>query len=84
MSATATTLTTEEMIARNGALIEAFTQSVIADPAVDDVPAGATLVLLPAADPALLEANIAAGLAAIRRGENVYFRSMPPAAPDPE
>ncbi len=41
-----------------------------------DVPQGATLVLMPDDDPELFAANIEIGLAALRRGENVYFRHV--------
>jgi len=83
---TAETLTTDEMIRRNGELGIAFTQQLIADESIT-LPANATLVLLPRDDPTLVEVNIAIGLAAIRRGEDVYFRYItesPDKPPSPQ
>ena len=45
--------------------------------ALDDIPDGATLVLLPADDPAFCEEAIALGIADVRRGLIVYFKHVP-------
>jgi len=71
-----TELTTDEVTRRNVDLSIAFTEQLIADESIT-LPSHATLVLLPRDDPTLVEVNIAIGLAAIRRGEDVYFRHMP-------
>jgi hypothetical protein len=44
---------------------------------LDDIPDGATLVLLPPDDPDFSEEAIALGIADVRRGRNVYFKHVP-------
>lgn len=64
-----------------------FIRAIIVDPSIlDDIPNGVTLKLLPDDDPELVEANIAIGLNAVRRGKDVYFRHVRPAdfPPEPE
>jgi Family of unknown function (DUF5647) len=51
--------------------------AVIDNPSLlDEIPDGANLVLVPDDDPAFAEAKIELGIAAVRRGENVYFRHV--------
>ena len=50
----------------------------LADPALaDEIPNGATVVLLPEDDQALAEANRELGLRLLDTGRNVYFRHAP-------
>ena len=67
---------------RNIEMAFELAQAALADPAVlSDILEGATLVLLPDANPELFVANIEIGISALQRGENVYFRHVPdPAA----
>jgi hypothetical protein len=52
-------------------------QAVIADPDIaGNIPRDAFLFLLPDDDPAFVEGEIAAGLLALRRGHDVYFRHV--------
>lgn len=65
---------TAETMTRNLGLAGAFTQTVLNDPAVmDHIPSGVTIIFLPEDDPSFIETNIRVGIAAIRRGEDVYF-----------
>jgi hypothetical protein len=58
-------------------LLDDFTQAIFADPSLlDDIPDGATLVLLPDDDPDFIERSIARGIAAIRQGRDVYFKHV--------
>jgi hypothetical protein len=69
--------TLEERSARATELTIAFTRAAFADPSLlDEIPNGVHLVLLPEGDPAHVEYEIELGLAALRRGENVYFRHV--------
>ncbi len=62
---------------RNLELSRRFTLATFADPTIaDDIPDGAMVVLIPDDDPDHARANIEIGLAAVRRGENVYFRHV--------
>jgi hypothetical protein len=64
-------------------LIDDFTQAILVDPSLlDDVPHGATLVLLPDDDPEFVERSIQRGVEAIRHGRDVYFRHHAAAARD--
>lgn len=78
MSERATTLTATATDAdRVFDLLDEFTQAIFADPSLlNDVPNGATLVLLPDDDPGFVERSIARGVEAIRQGRNVYFRHV--------
>ena len=67
---------TQEVTDKNLALAFEFMRAHLAD---DEVPDGATLVLLPDDDATQTAANIEIGLAAIRRGKNVHFRHVHPA-----
>ncbi len=50
-----------------------------ANPAVArDIPQGATIILIPDDDPELAEAEIKAGMVALGRGQDVYFRHIRP------
>ena len=40
---------------------------------LDDIPSGATVVILPDNDPEQASDNLRRGIAAVRRGDNVYF-----------
>ncbi len=52
-------------------------RAIIADPSLlDDIPNGATLVLLPDDDPGRAAERKALGLAALERGESVYFKRV--------
>lgn len=54
-----------------------FLHSVIDDPTIlDDIPAGATLVLIPDNDPELAEVKYQLAVDVARRGENVYIRHI--------
>ena len=54
-----------------------FIMAGLADPAVFGViPRDALFFLLPEDDPAFVEGEIAVGLAALRRGQDVYFRHV--------
>ena len=56
-----------------------FTRAIFADPSIlDDIPDGVMLVLIPDDDPELAAAEIEEGFAAVRRGEDVYFRHLRP------
>ena len=74
---------------RNISLTFDLSRAILADPTIlDEIPNGATLVLLPHdADAAFVEENIALGIAALREGRNVYFRHLAPGEwsvpPDP-
>ena len=60
---------------RDAALLIEFQRAALANPALlDGIPHGATLVLLPDAEPEFLERRLALGLAAIRQGRDVLFR----------
>lgn len=55
----------------------ALARAVISNPALlDDIPNGATLVLLPDDDPSRAEESKMLGLAALERGESVYFKRV--------
>lgn len=59
-------------------------RDIVADPALlDDIPDGVTLVLVPSDDPELAAAEIANGMAALRRGADVYFRHVRPEQTQP-
>jgi hypothetical protein len=74
----ATTLpTVDEITAKSFDLARRWGLALIDDPALlDEIPQGANLVLVPDDDPAFADAKIELGIAAIRRGENVYFRHV--------
>jgi hypothetical protein len=62
---------------RNITLSFEFAKSIIDDPAIlDEIPEGATLVLLPENEPDLAKENLRLGLEAAERGENVYIRHV--------
>ena len=59
---------------RNLDLAGAFTAMILDNPALaEQVPPGATLVLVPDDDPDLMRHNIAAALQAFASGRNVYL-----------
>jgi hypothetical protein len=62
---------------RNITLSFEFAKSIIDDPAIlEEIPDGATLVLLPADEPDLARENLRLGIEAAERGENVYIRHV--------
>jgi hypothetical protein len=75
---TATIAATEDGVAeKNLDLAFDLMQAALLDPdALADFPKNATTILLPGDDPDLYTANIEIGMAALRRGENVYFRHV--------
>lgn len=61
-----------------------FLKAIIDDPSIaDDIPNGATLVLLPDDDPELAESSLQGGIEAARKGADVYIRHFPRAEPAP-
>ncbi|MDQ3696395.1 MAG: hypothetical protein M3464_22665 [Chloroflexota bacterium] len=65
----------EQMIRNTFGLV----RGAAANPAVArDIPMGATIVLIPDDDPELAEAEMAAGMAALGQGQDVYFRHIRP------
>ena len=65
---------------RIGRLHAQLGRTIIANPAVlGEIPNGAALVLLPHdADQEFVEANIALGLDALKKGRSVYFKRLTP------
>ena len=65
---------------RIGRLHARLGRTIIANPAVlEEIPNGAALVLLPHdADQEFVEANIALGLDALKKGRSVYFKRLAP------
>jgi Family of unknown function (DUF5647) len=62
---------------RNLALAFTLADAIVDDPSLlDEIPEGATVVLLPDDDRELAEANRALGLQALDAGANVYFRHI--------
>lgn len=62
---------------RNVTLSFEFAKSIIDDPAIlEEIPDGATLVLLPDDEPELARENLRIGVMAAKRGEDVYFRHV--------
>jgi hypothetical protein len=65
----------QQMIRNTSGLVRA----AAANPAVArDIPQGATIVLIPDDDPELAAAEIEAGMLALSRGQDVYFRHIRP------
>jgi hypothetical protein len=63
--------------ARDTELHIAFLQGIIDEPSrLDDIPNGATLMLIPDDDPALAAYNRERGWRALLAGDNVYFRHV--------
>jgi Family of unknown function (DUF5647) len=74
---TQTLLSIEEQTRRNLELSRRWALAILADPTLlDEIPEGCDLELLPDDDPELSALNIELGLAALRRGFNVYFRHV--------
>ena len=62
---------------RNIELARRFTLALFEDPAkLDELPDGATLVLLPDDDPDLAESNLQGGIRMVRAGMDVVFRDL--------
>jgi len=85
---TAPTSNAAPVEARSRALWSRFHAAIFDDPAIlDDIPNGATLVLVPRDDPALAAHELALGQEALAAGRDTYFRHVriadlpePPAA----
>jgi hypothetical protein len=59
-----------------------FTHAIVDDPSIlEDVPEGATVVLIPDDDPELAEGNYQRAINAARRGSDVYIRHVTRATP---
>lgn len=68
---------TSDAIERNMDLSFEFARGIFENPEIlDEIPDGATLVLLPDDDPSLLQEKMELGMRALRRGEDVYFRHV--------
>lgn len=69
--------TIEERIGRMHATLG---RRIVADPSIlEEIPNGSALILIPdGADEEFLEANIALGLDALRKGRSVYFKRLAP------
>jgi hypothetical protein len=65
---------------RIGRLHAKLSRTIIANPAVlDEIPNSAALILLPHdADQEFVDANIALGLDALKKGRSVYFKRLEP------
>jgi hypothetical protein len=62
---------------RNITLSFEFARSIVDNPSIlDEIPDGATLILLPSDEPDLVRENLRLGIAAAERGENVYLRHV--------
>ena len=62
---------------RNITLSFEFAKAIIDDPAIlEEIPHGATLVLLPEDDPELSRENLKLGMSAAEHGEDVYIRHV--------
>lgn len=62
---------------RNITLSFEFAKSIIDDAEIlEEIPDGATLVLLPEDEPDLAKENLRLGVKAAERGENVYIRHV--------
>lgn len=62
-----------EVLDRSIELAFAFIRADVADPEHFEIPRGAALALIPDDDPELAELATRAGLAGVKRGQNVYF-----------
>jgi hypothetical protein len=65
---------------RIGRLHATLGRSIIADPSIlEEIPNGSALFLIPEdSDEEFVEANIALGLDALRKGRSVYFKRLAP------
>ncbi|TVR75569.1 MAG: hypothetical protein EA415_03570 [Sphaerobacteraceae bacterium] len=62
---------------RNITLSFEFARSIVDNPSIlDEIPDGATLILLPSDEPDLVRENFRLGIAVAERGENVYLRHV--------
>jgi hypothetical protein len=72
-----TALPIEEQTRRSLELSRRWAKAILEDPdLLDEIPDGCDLELLPDDDLELAELNVELGLAALRRGFNVYFRHV--------
>jgi hypothetical protein len=75
---------TSDAIERNMDLSFDFARRIFENPEIlEEIPEGATLVLLPDDDPSLLQEKMELGIRALHRGENVYFRHVKSPSPAP-
>jgi hypothetical protein len=66
-----------DFVQRNISLSFDFAKAIVDDPTIlEEIPDGATLVLLPDDDPELSRENLRLGVEAAERGENVYIRHV--------
>ncbi len=78
------TLDTATAADRNLALIGDMLQAQLADPELlNDIPNGATVVLIPEDDAELAEYNFGVARTLVARGKNVYLKRVRTAAPAP-
>lgn len=64
-----------EITANNVGVAFDFARSIVDDPTIlDEIPDGATLVLIPDNDPEAMNKNLEFARAALERGEDVYLR----------
>ncbi len=78
------TLDTATAADRNLALIGDMLQAQLANPdLLNEIPNGATVVLIPGDDPELAEYNFGVARTLVARGKNVYLKRVRTAAPAP-
>jgi len=69
---------TRRDVSKSSDLTRRFVFRGFGDPSLFmDIPDGVTLILIPDDDPEQAEAEIEAGIRAVKRGENVFFRHLP-------
>jgi hypothetical protein len=70
-------LSKAEQIERNLDLARDHLQAILDNPdLLDEIPDGATVVLLPAGDPELFETNLRIAVSRARQRDNVYLRHV--------
>ena len=74
-----------ERINRNIELAGEFLQAVVADPSlVESIPFGASVFLIPADDPVMVEANLRGARRAHEAGQTVHVHHLPSAGKLPD
>ncbi|MGH2531424.1 MAG: DUF5647 family protein [Thermomicrobiales bacterium] len=72
-----TSIEADALVTKQLDLVQRFHTAAFAEPALlDEIPDGATLVLLPDDDDAFVEESIAIGIQTLRHGRDVYFRHV--------